>query len=594
MRNITLDLSQSHRCSPKVFAGYEGEHNATNMAVILPEELLSLNEVTVLTPYFKTSCGEEFFLTPISLSEVSGNTIEILLPQPITKMGETRCQIEGVDNNGDVVMKTNTGILIFGNSIDAMGENAKLIIVNPKTINVLTSITGGLGTNSILLNDINSNAAIGDNSISAGCNTVAGFDNQTVLGKFNQSDESAAMIIGWGTSDEDRKNIFTVKQDGSAELLKQGETPNSILLKDALDSFKSTLPPIKSGQGEFSIIGNDLEHNKAYGEYSTALGYGTSAGKYAFTAGRNNIAGYGAVAFGVDSTALADYSFAAGDSVTALGKSSISIGYGEAIVPNSMYGMSNDEILDSWETIKYHIAKGYQSIALGNGCIALSTGSMALGANNASIGFFALASGCQTHAIGDYSATFGLKNVSNGRCAVVVGEYNAADGQGAFVGGVKSNAHSFYGFAYGNNVHAYAPYSIAMGYESSAGMADKIITESSNIFNGGANGKGAIALGWGADATYDFSAAIGTYVKTSTPSQVVFGKFNADNPNAVFIVGDGTSLNNKRNAFEVTSDGKAKVQNSTTSSDSGLTLATKDYVDDTITAQIGVMIGGSY
>lgn len=61
--------------------------------------------------------------------------------------------------------------------------------------------------------------------------------------------------------------------------------------------------------------------------------------------------------------------------------------------------------------------------------------------------------------------------------------------------------------------------------------------------------------------------------------QTAVGKYNTPDANALFIVGNGSSLTAQSTAFYVHKDGKAIVKASTTASDSGKTLATKDYVD---------------
>ena len=43
---------------------------------------------------------------------------------------------------------------------------------------------------------------------------------QVVTGKNNVADTSAALIVGWGSSASSPKNIFVVKNDGSARVSK--------------------------------------------------------------------------------------------------------------------------------------------------------------------------------------------------------------------------------------------------------------------------------------------------------------------------------------------------------------------------------------
>ena len=96
---------------------------------------------------------------------------------------------------------------------------------------------------------------------------------------------------------------------------------------------------------------------------------------------------------------------------------------------------------------------------------------------------------------------------------------------------------------------------------------------------------GAIALGWSrANADYSLSAGYDTEVnhqwstalnrktKTGSYSQTVVGQYNAAKDNTAFEVGNGTSENDRKNAFEVLKDGRAKVKSAPTENDDVLRL----------------------
>lgn len=117
MRNITLDLSSCKSYPPKIFAGYEGEHNATNLTIILPDEMLNIAEVIVLTPYFLTPCGNSLNLASINIQDVKKSSFDILLPQSVTKQGEVKCQVEGTNVMENILIKTNIGTLVFKHSV---------------------------------------------------------------------------------------------------------------------------------------------------------------------------------------------------------------------------------------------------------------------------------------------------------------------------------------------------------------------------------------------------------------------------------------------------------------------------------------------
>ena len=68
---------------------------------------------------------------------------------------------------------------------------------------------------SFTLGTRNSSSDSGGFSLAAGRDLYADGDYQTVLGKYNASDTDQALIIGGGTGDSARSNIFTVGWDGA-------------------------------------------------------------------------------------------------------------------------------------------------------------------------------------------------------------------------------------------------------------------------------------------------------------------------------------------------------------------------------------------
>ena len=65
-----------------------------------------------------------------------------------------------------------------------------------------------------------------------------------------------------------------------------------------------------------------------------------------------------------------------------------------------------------------------------------------------------------------------------------------------------------------------------------------------------ASGTGAHAEGYQTSAWGDYSHASGWGTKATGKAQMVVGKYNLPSSNALFIVGDGISDSNRKNAFE--------------------------------------------
>ena len=125
MREISIDLS--HRQSnPTVFAGYEGEHNATQVTVILPIEMANSKEITTFYPRFCTSCREDY----VGETIVNAGDQKIIFKahQAITRRGKTEIQIEGKDSKGNIIARSALGYLVFNPSVNNQGKELGLVV----------------------------------------------------------------------------------------------------------------------------------------------------------------------------------------------------------------------------------------------------------------------------------------------------------------------------------------------------------------------------------------------------------------------------------------------------------------------------------
>ena len=129
---------------------------------------------------------------------------------------------------------------------------------------------------------------------------------------------------------------------------------------------------------------------------------------------------------------------------------------------------------------------------------------------------------------GEGSHAEGILTISSGYSSHAEGAKSVADG-------IYAHSEGFRTYAKGNQSHA-------EGLDTSAIGANSHAEGSATI----ASGSNSHAEGW--------------YTRAANNFQHVEGKFNADNPNALHIVGNGLSDTDRKNAFEVLSDGRAKVQ----------------------------------
>lgn len=115
MRTTIFDLSEDNNYSPRKFGGYVGEHNFTELKVILPFRMLNEN-ISYYYFEFQTPLGEHINslnIYPISLVE---NTIKIILwEQLLAAKGDLQFCISAVriEDDGSISIrgKTNNCIL---------------------------------------------------------------------------------------------------------------------------------------------------------------------------------------------------------------------------------------------------------------------------------------------------------------------------------------------------------------------------------------------------------------------------------------------------------------------------------------------------
>ena len=112
---------------------------------------------------------------------------------------------------------------------------------------------------------------------------------------------------------------------------------------------------------------------------------------------------------------------------------------------------------------------------------------------------------------------------------VASGGYSHAEGRNTQAGGAASHAEGLNTITSGDYSHAEGNFCIAIGNCSHAGGKDS-------------------------GTSYEASFVHGTGVKDSGPNSVAFGKYNKNTQGVLFAIGDGSSGDDRKNAFEVKSD----------------------------------------
>lgn len=242
----------------------------------------------------------------------------------------------------------------------------------------------------------------------------------------------------------------------------------------------------------------------------------SASGNQSFAAGGSvHAEGDFSAAFGKDTVAMQRASFAAGSSTAGMTEEEFNAFYWDSTSNTGLHGGSKNS---DGEICDFTGAPYVKSFA------------------------FAAALGCDTQAKGARSFTAGDNTVAANVGATAIGMNTNASGVAAFAEGYKT---------------------VASGEHSHAGGGQFTQAKGLDSFAHGAN----------AEARADRSAAFGFETISASENGMAIGKQNVVRTNALFQVGNGMDYNNRRDAFAVLNDGRAKVQAAPVDSDDVVRLA---------------------
>ena len=181
------------------------------------------------------------------------------------------------------------------------------------------------------------------------------------------------------------------------------------------------------------------------------------------------------------------------------------------------------------------------AFAAGSTGKALGYSSTKLGGDNESIGNFSLTSGDKCYAYANYQTILGHRNtgLKNAPYLIISGQNNESD---CYAGAVFGTDHRINGSV---NLAA------GLGNIITTGTKNTILNSGNKIISGNNQYVG------GYENVSSFSGAFvhGHRLTSSAYYQAVLGKYNKDNGDALLIVGNGTGDADRKNAFEVLTDG---------------------------------------
>lgn len=216
------------------------------------------------------------------------------------------------------------------------------------------------------------------------------------------------------------------------------------------------------------------------------------------------------------------------------------------------------------------IAKGKYSAAFGDNSVALGNDSFTANYQNTSKGQASAAFGSETQSIGAASVTFGKGTITNNDYELACGRFNNSQSGYLFSVGCGSSDTDRRNALWIDGDIAYC--------RSNNGDTGKIATLSdaenqANIvitkkflnddIQLSQNLNVIRSLKVGPDNIFTLAGSgvlFGHHLIANAYRQTVVGRYNSPNNNAFFQVGNGDDENTRKNAFEVWSDGRAKVQ----------------------------------
>ena len=443
-----------------------------------------------------------------------------------------------------------------------------------------------------------STVAKGSSSHAAGKGTIASGKFQFAYGQYNIEDTTNkyVTIIGDGTDDKNRSNIYTCDWNGNIW------TKGDVLIGEDNISIKNKLAEKQVGQfsNSTSEIFNDYENNQASSMYTHAEGSNTKASGYSshseglFTTasseachseGKNSIAsGYVSHAEGYGTTASAAQTHAEGNATTAAGQGSHSEGkqtkangsYSHTEGDNTVAGSHFQHVQGKFNQIdtsnKYaHIVGGGTSetdrknihTIDWNGNIWFA-GDIEDGSGNklsekpgkktteggeifnkyVSIDPVVGMDSTETNAA-SWINTAGLGSHAEG-ASCADGKYSHAEGYMTYADGWEgAHAEGYNTTAKGWSSHAEGKYSTAEG-EASHAEGDSV-----------AIGTCAHSEGYATYAQGDYSHTEGYNTEAHANYQHVEGKFNIKDEDGKYlhIIGNGTDETHRANALTVDTEG---------------------------------------
>lgn len=421
--------------------------------------------------------------------------------------------------------------------------------------------------------------ALGDQSFAAGGSVIVNGDWSAGFGKETTTYQKAAFATGGGTragcTEEEYTNYAAVQRDDTSAYAA------SYSLSMAEGELTKALGRTSHAEGRYGLttgMASHVEGNEsvAVGKYSHAEGWQTKTGTFTGNNKTGEIvietSGTAAHTEGRGTTANADYAHAEGTNTLASNIASHAEGNGS--IASGQYSHAEGSSKASSECAH---AEGKGTTASGIASHTEGEGTIATHANAHAEGYSTDAINENAHAEGNNSEASGIASHAEGSLTKAKGSQAHAEGASTVAVGNNSHTEGYRTLAKGVAAHAegYSVTDLTNKYDANSSDGTIKTDWEANKNFGAAVGQGSHAeglnnLAYGryshvggscSEAVGNNSFAHGDHATASVANQAVFGSYNSANANALFIVGNGTSDSDRKNAFTVKKDGTAECAN---------------------------------
>lgn len=319
-------------------------------------------------------------------------------------------------------------------------------------------------------------------------------------------------------------------------------------------SMAMGLDALALGKNSFSV-GEETEaaadHSVAMGLWSVASGYASIAMGVLAEA-----SGYRAVALGTETKAMGDFSLALGFKGMASGTMATAMGNETQATGNTTmaWGAFTKAVGDrstSWGTETS--ATGTSATAWGSQTTASASGATAWGVGSIASGINSVAWGNATSAINANSASWGNNTQASGQNSTAFGSNTVASGLNSVVWGAGNSSTASYSSAWGQNNQAKGTLSTAWGIDTEASGGQSTAWGLNTL----AAGTRSTAWGYETVAHSANETVLGHFSTLYIP----FSQVNINGSDRLFVVGNGSSDNNRSNALTLLKNGKISIGN---------------------------------